>query len=62
MGNIDNEGRFLYKILCSGPWCAAAAVVAVAAVAAAALAEDFAVVVDVGPVVLETSTDCRLRW
>ena len=38
----------------------AAAVVAV--VAAAAVAEDFAVVVDVGPVVLETSTDCRLRW
>jgi hypothetical protein len=32
------------------------------AVAAAAVAEDFAVVVDVGPVVLETSTDCRLRW
>ena len=40
----------------------AAADVAVAAVAAAAVAEDFAVVVDVGPVVLETSTDCRLRW
>ena len=34
----------------------------VAVVAAAAVAEDFAVVVDVGPVVLETSTDCRLRW
>ena len=40
----------------------AAADVAVAAVAAAAVAEDFAVVVNVGPVVLETSTDCRLRW
>ena len=40
----------------------AAADVAVAAVTAAAVAEDFAVVFDVGPVVLETSTDCRLRW
>ena len=23
IGNIDNEGRFLYKIRHSGPWCAA---------------------------------------
>ena len=35
---------------------------AAAVVAVVAAAEDFAVVVDVGPVVLETSTDCRLRW
>ena len=30
IGKIDNEGRFLYKIRRSGPWCAAAAATAAA--------------------------------
>ena len=57
-----NTTYFRQKAAAAAVHRRAAADVAVAVGAAAAVAEDFAVVVNVGPVVLETSTDCRLRW